>query len=77
MSKNRMRTSKIVFVINCCTYLNSLSFDSRLSDAGLTVPVLKCLIFHDDIGLFEAKTTCEHFPTGPRPHLTSRNFKSD
>ena len=77
VSKNRMRTSKIVFVINCCTYLNGLSFDSRLSDAGLTVPVLKCLIFHDDISLFEAKTTCEHFPTGPRPHLTSRNFKSD
>ena len=77
MSKNRMRTSKIVFVINCCTYLNGLRFDSRLSDTGLTVPVLKCLIFHDDISLFEAKTTFEHFPTGPRPHLTSRNFKSD
>lgn len=46
-------------------------------DHELAVPVLKCLIFHDDISLFEAKTTCAHFPTGPRPRLTSRNFKSD
>ena len=69
VSKNRMRTSKIVFVINCCTYLNGLSFDSRLSDAGLTVPVLKCLIFHDDITPVRGENHLWTFP-----HRTSSTF---
>lgn len=72
-----MRIFKIVFVINCCIYLNSFSFDLCLFDVGLIVFVLKCFIFYDDISLFEVKIICEYFFIGFCLYLMLCNFKLD